>query len=370
MLAADGLDQGFFMILDGGNVPGPWSQQHTYGKTGRIARDGHHLIPGEEFRCGAQGHNNLHGIAQVIDPMMVGRGKDPPESYHWPSTHDVLKEVTSTGGIGGPAHGGTFGGASTAIRDAVLGASEFFELANTHLYELDPWYRLLNCGYLLPPVAGTDLPNFPWRKPTQPFFGETRTYVRVNDPATADFEDWKQSLRAGRSFITSGPLIKITINGKDLGESIRLPAGDKKITIVAELSSLEPIHTFEIVRNGNPLPLDIEKSRDDIGVHRWKIVASLTLARSSWFAARGSAARKDLLFSNLGIIQREIAHTAALPVYVDDQPIFHTETAATLIADLEAQRDFYAATEGRYPEPAARDHTLALFNEAIAKLNR
>lgn len=377
MLQADGLDHGFFMILEGGNVPGIWSQQFAYGDRGRIddPESGVTLTPGEEFRGSFQGHNNLHGIAEIIVPITVGGNKAAPHSFNWPATHDVLARVRDSGGIGGPAHGGTFGKASTAVLDAVLGATGFFELANTHLYELNPWYRLLNCGFIIPPVAGTDLPNFPFRGSWQPFFGETRTCVRIDNagPGTGSsgFESWKEALALGRVFITSGPLISLTVSTEESTgeENVRLPAGGGKIRIEAELSSPQPPSEFEIVRNGQPLPVAIEKSRDADGVHHWKIREDLKLHESSWIAARGKGVRKDVLWAKTGVIQHAMAHTAAIPVLAGDAPIFSEADAAELIRELEAHRKIYA-TEAKFPDDESRSRMLSLFDEAIEKLQR
>ena len=49
--------------------------------------------------------------------------------------------------IGGIAHGGALGTETTAALDVILGAADFMEIANTHLYVPELWYRLMNCGF-------------------------------------------------------------------------------------------------------------------------------------------------------------------------------------------------------------------------------
>jgi hypothetical protein len=140
MLAAEGLTHAHFMVLKGGNLPGIWAQQYAYGKDGQ-ATDGRRLIvPGEEFRGRRQGHINLLGLGAVIQPISIGGLGQPPHPFNSPTLHDVFLEARRSGGIGGPAHGGTLARNSTAVVDTVLGAAEFFEIANTHLYETDMWY--------------------------------------------------------------------------------------------------------------------------------------------------------------------------------------------------------------------------------------
>ena len=157
MLSADDLTHGHFMVLKGGNLPGIWAKQFAYGKDGQ-ATDGKRLIvPGEEFRDRRQGHINLLGLGYVIQPISIGGIGSPPHRFNYPTLHDVFLEARKSGGIGGPAHGGSLAQNSTAAVDIVLGAAEFMEIANTYLYRPELWYRLMNCGFMLPPVAGTDL---------------------------------------------------------------------------------------------------------------------------------------------------------------------------------------------------------------------
>ena len=57
---SEALDQACFMVLKGGNLRGTWAQQFGYGEKGIGSRAGRLLVPGEEFRGTAQGHNNLY----------------------------------------------------------------------------------------------------------------------------------------------------------------------------------------------------------------------------------------------------------------------------------------------------------------------
>ena len=68
------------------------------------------------------------------------------------------------------------------------------------------YYHLLNCGLRIPPSAGSAsgvLPN-----PV----GYNRVYVHVGKELT--WEKWWEGLRAGRSFVTNGPLLRVTADGE------------------------------------------------------------------------------------------------------------------------------------------------------------
>lgn len=67
------------------------------------------------------------------------------------------------------------------------------------------YYHILNCGLRLPPSAGSAsgvLPNP---------IGYDRVYVQVGPEIT--YEKWWEGLRAGRSFVSNGPLLRCKANG-------------------------------------------------------------------------------------------------------------------------------------------------------------
>ena len=361
MLAADDLSVGHFMMLVGGNLPGVWADQYGYGPTGIASGSGGLLVPGEEYRDTLQGHINLLGLGEIIPPIQAG-GRNHP--YNYPLLHDVLRQARRSGGIVGPAHGAAYGGSATGIIDTVLGAVDFLEIANTHLCYTDVWYRLMNCGYLVPPVAGTDLPNYPFRDPWQPMLGEVRTYVR--NGGTNDFDSWKQAVRSGETFVTSGPIIRLDADGVGPGQTLHLPPGGAEVTIRVQLASPRPPESLELIRDGEPVPMEIEK-RLDSRVHRWLARGRLRIDESCWLAARGQGVAKLALERGTGIRQSTMAHTAAVRVLVGEAPIRSHDDAEFLIDGLKRQFDFYSM-KGRYREPEHKDRMLQLIREAIAKL--
>ena len=368
MMEADGLSHGFFMVLKGGNFDDVWAQQYAYGEAGSGRGDERLLITGEEFRGSMQGHNNLLGHSALLEPISVGGMGRPPHPYQSPSTHEMLVRTRELGGIGGPAHGGTFGQASTAVMDALNGASEFFELANTHLLELAPWYRVLNCGTILAPVAGTDLPNFPFRDFWQPFFGETRTYVNVEN--ASDFSEWKSAVRNGRVFISSGPLLeKITVNGEGLGSVVELPKEGGGVVVKAVLASALPLSRMEVIINGQPVDWIEKQLTSDEGAYRWELHHELDISESCWIAVRAFGPRKERLFSEGKILQRSMLHSAAIPVLVGGRPVRVESSIQEAEEELQRFREHYRS-KGSFPDEETRAKMLELFDRASMKLGR
>jgi hypothetical protein len=136
------------------------------------------------------------------------------------------------------------------------------------------YYHALNCGLRIPPSAGSAsgvLPN-----PV----GYNRVYVHVGPQLT--YEKWWEGLRAGRSFVSNGPLLRCRANGKLPGEVFTATRGKAiELEIDALLNSRDPVPTIEIVRDGK-IVRSVPATTDGQPVHLGK----LTFNESGWFLLR------------------------------------------------------------------------------------
>jgi hypothetical protein len=138
------------------------------------------------------------------------------------------------------------------------------------------YYHVLNTGLRVPVSAGSAsgvLPN-----PV----GYNRVYVHV-DPKKFNYETWWEGLRAGRSFVTNGPLLRVEANGQLPGHVF---TADKQVSIdlKAQLTSADPIRFIEVIKNGQ-----VEKK---VPFEEWKKTGSLgnvTFDKSGWFLVRAVA---------------------------------------------------------------------------------
>lgn len=364
MLDADGLNRAHFLVLKGGNLPGVWADQHAYGRQGEAARGGQLIIPGEEYRDRHQGHINLLGISKIIQPISTGGMGEPRVDINYPPLVEVFREAHALGGLGGPAHGASFSTNTMALVATILGEVDFFEIANSHLLSTDVWYELMNCGFIVPPVAGTDLPNFGFRDSWQPLLGEVRTYVRA--PGVEN-SGWREALKRGESFVTSGPLLHLQANGVSPGGTLHLPAGGGEVTVRAELACPRPLTELQIVQMGERLELPVERSLQS-GIHRMTVTQKLKITQSCWLAARGQGLPKMAIEKGLGIKQNEIAHTGVVQIVVGKEAI-RDERAIQLVREkLLRQQEFYGA-QGKYENAEQRLEFLRLFDQAIDVLN-
>ena len=168
------------------------------------------------------------------------------------------------------------------------------------------YYRYLNGGYRLPLVGGTD------KMTADVPVGLYRTYVHIPPDEEFNYENWCKHLRLGHTFLSSGPILGFTVNGAHIGDTLFLPGNGGTVEIHAEARSIFPIHTLQIVQEGQV----IASTDDPVGTDRLSLKTHLTLNRHTWLAARAGGPGYDQAVPHYdGFFQRGImAHTS--PVYV------------------------------------------------------
>ncbi len=136
------------------------------------------------------------------------------------------------------------------------------------------YYHILNAGLRIPPSAGSAsgvLPN-----PV----GYNRVYVHVDGELTWD--KWWNGLRAGRSFVTNGPILDCQANG-ELPGTVFQGTSDRpfRVSLDVKLTSTDPVTKIEIVHNG-----EIVKSLLCEETRTQQLVGEFTIRESGWFLVR------------------------------------------------------------------------------------
>ncbi len=144
-------------------------------------------------------------------------------------------------------------------------------------FGLQNYYALLNCGFAIQPTAGTASGVHPVP------LGYGRVYVHVDGPFNAD--SWIDGLRNGRSFVTTGPMIQVTVDDQHPGHKFT-DNGPRTLRIDGLIRSLRPLDKVELVVNGRIIPLDAPVKQLDTGAYQVDVRHELTLCETSWVALR------------------------------------------------------------------------------------
>ncbi|MBE7494958.1 MAG: CehA/McbA family metallohydrolase [Verrucomicrobiaceae bacterium] len=287
----------------------------------------------EEFRSTMWGHMTLFHLRSLVEPVFTGF-KATTNPWDVPTNADIAQRAHMQGGTASYTHPASnlldsYNAAYAAKGlpvDVASGAIDMLDVMGW-VYEptLPLWYRLLNCGFHLPAAAGTDV--FLNRVPSSPP-GWGRVYVHVPDGLT--YEKWIANLRTGRSFISNGPMIELTVADKTIGDTVKLDAPGK-LRVKGRARSQFPLEKLELVLDGNVIATGTVAD-DKLSA---TIDTEVAMEHAGWLALRTAGPVVNRWPSHYGLR----AHTN--PVYLDvkGHPAdkhAHAEYFLTWIDRLEA----------------------------------
>jgi TolB protein len=329
--------------MDGTRLMGRWAD--LTGEPHPLSTRTHILQFAEEFR-GSLGHIGMLGIRQYILPLTGGAANTPYAQVARDTPY--LDGARAQGGIAGFMHPYTSASADPAAPnpaawagslipvDVALGRGDFYDVASLYSDEqasAEMYYRLLNCGFRLPATGGTD--NFPdvWRDPPP---GTDRTYAKVAGALT--LQSWLAAVKGGRTFATTGPLVFLSVDGKEPGAEIRVSGADARLRVRAEVHSIVDIDRVEILLNGRIVgvlrrPATSSQAASSAGDGQPRLVFDETLPvpDGGWIAARviGPASAR---------VADSYAFAQTSPVYVirDGRPFVSRADAMFLAAVVDA----------------------------------
>ena len=343
---------------------------HFTGTADEVSTDECVVYMSEEIRNFVYGHCSLPGLKRLIEPFWCGwdhllcdiadsvRSQDGPLLiYAHPVTTYEFDVIESWPGSGL--------GRELPL-DVMHGKVDAFEvMSHSNVdggIELDMWYRLLDCGFSVPPCAGSDVAANRYEDPP---IGGFRTYVNCGQ-GEPDLYDWLEAIASGRTFVTNGPLFReFTVNGGwEPGDSIPLESGVHLFYTDVSVECAFPLERVEIIVNKRVV--DTLVPGDDPRRITGKSI--FLIYESSWIAARVKGAGEDW-FTIGGEL---FAHTGALyanmygeHVHKKDAALYFTEWIDSLIglahekgqwqspedstrvfSELGAAMDWYAALAG------------------------
>lgn len=307
------------------------------GQTPALERPGHMVVVNtwnQLDRLGSVGLLNCHRIVFPLTARCDWTIADWCDQCHrkgglavWPVEH-IVRTPNRVHGEG--------------LADLILAKIDAILLDPTHPRI---WYDLLNLGFRVPLAAGS-------RKIDHLVpLGRWRTYARIDGDFS--YKAWIEAVRAGRSFVTSGPILRVAVDGEGPGGVVR-SAGNVHVRVDAE--GHVPFDRLDIVAEGK-----VAKRLDlDEPAMAATLEGDLEVPASCWIAAvckkRREAPRRA----------KALAHTAPIHIEVADKPRrVDDQMLAPWLHYLNAMS---ACITTSFDEPNHRERFETIFHAARAKL--
>jgi hypothetical protein len=331
--------------------------------TGRVssaAGGGYLVYVGQENRQHLLGHLILWGLQK---PVMPWSSDGPSEAELGGSLESTLAawadEAHAQGGTVVIPHFPLPNGEPAVL--AATGRADAVESLAWSQQMEEAYYAYLNCGYRLPLVGGTD------KMTSDVPVGLYRTYARVEGELS--YESWCAAVRAGRTFLSGGPILHLAVDGHEIGDTFELRApGSVQVETWAD--GIFPLARLEIVLNGR-----VVAAADNVRgeLRRLGLSEPLRVGGHCWIAARcyGAGAHLD------GWRRPVYAHTSPVYVAVGGEWAARDGAAARyLITLVEGGLEYVRHHASYYPDEMVthrhgghhRHFIEAPFHEALAAL--
>jgi hypothetical protein len=153
--------------------------------------------------------------------------------------------------------------------------------------------------------------------------GYDRMYVHLDGGLS--YEKWWRGLKAGRVFVSNGPLLRCRASGQLPGEVFKSETGAKvDLQIEAALDSRDPIASVEIIQDGRVI-----RTLSDSNWKSTRTLGTVTFKESGWFLVRAIAAVSNTF---------RFASTGPFYVEVGPKPRRISRTSAQFFLDWVRER--------------------------------
>jgi hypothetical protein len=323
------------------------TNRYPIGRLPQFSRDGTLMDMGEEARNNrtfgdiGYGHCLFLNIRRAIEPVSTGLLARDPRAPDFPTLSMLCEEARRQGGTTIWCHNGM--GMELPVV-AALEHLDAFNLADGLEANYARYYQLLNCGFRLPVSSGTDW----W------IYDHNRVFVQVDTPFT--YDSWVAGLRAGRTFVSNGPLIELTVNGRGPGALLE---SSEPLKVAASAISRLPFDTLEIVQDGN-----VVADQASVEGRQARLEREIAVERGGWIAARVTSR------SRTHAAYPVFAHTGAVYYRVKGTPSRSAQAAGAFVDEIEQSMRFIRKSY-RFASQADLAVAVGRFEEArraLAKL--
>jgi hypothetical protein len=314
------------------------------------------VVVGTENRQNLLGHLALLGARRPTLPLASG---GPPEGRMAGALTVLLADwadrCRSAGGLVVAAH---FPLPYAEIAaDIIAGKIDAVEAQALSPTLDDPaiveWYRFLNLGERLPIVAGTD------KMSAEVPVGAVRTFTRVAE-GEVTFERWADAVRAGRTFVSSGPFLRLAVEGCAPGDVIRL-AGPARLQATARADAAQPVITdLEIVVNGEV----VAAASDPLGAASVALDTPLEVTSGAWIAARS----RSTSVIESAFTTAMAAHTSPIYVEVGGRAVEPRHSDAAVVEQVILGARTWVADVAAVASASERERMLSFFDANLERL--
>jgi len=246
------------------------------------------------------------------------------------------------------------------LADLVLGEVDSYEIdyddRRPCFSSLADWYDLLRCGVRVPLVSSSG------KDSNSVALGAMRTYARLPPGEGLTYKGWIEAVRAGRTFITNGPLLTLSIEGHGPGDVLALPSERGVVRVRVEAKSAVPFERLEVLHNRGCC---VEaRTGDDPSAAVLEV--EVPIESCGWLAARCHGSH----LVHHRPEQRVFAHTSPIYVTVPGQkPPVDTAAVQRFLGEIDRMLD-WVAREARCPTEKHRAALADVFTAARAELQR
>lgn len=303
-----------------------FDHQFFTGKPHKLSDSNHILKFDQEYRPPFYGHINCINLSKhLISPFTTGYEGSAIESLY-PSNADVFRLARAQGGSCGYVHpfsrapeSGGYANSRGFPVDLARGAFDYLEVLTgaamfTHTSAV--WHRALNCGFKVTASGGEDSIL---SLHATPILGANRLYAYLGDKL--EWPRWVEAVKAGRTFVTNGPLLRFNVDGRIPGDEILLPDSGGEVEVSGGVEAIVPLEKLELFFNGKvieTIPLSGNQ-----GEFRKRI----RVDRSGWLTLRASNSNPQHPVDDTYVV----GETSPVYVYVGAQRIRSAQDAAYFV---------------------------------------
>jgi hypothetical protein len=242
-----------------------------------------------------------------------------------------------------------------ALAALLLGKVDAFEVCRFDDPEPDVlghWYRLLDCGLRISLAGGSG------KDSNAVALGAVRTYARIADGQEFSYPTWVDAVKAGRTFVTNGPLLTFAADNHGPGSLIHVPTNGRSIPVRVEAHWTDAFDRVEVLFNSS-----VVAAKEASGNRQSAVLETeFRPTRGGWLAARCWAQAR------LPDQQCVYAHSSPIYFHAEGRPLVPSpETAAPLLAVLDRTLN-WVLNEARCETEHQRQHLVNVLQAGRARL--